>query len=40
MPKKLYEKYIQLHDYFGRKTPVVMKELKFFPTSESKNFVE
>ena len=29
--KNLYEKYIQLHDYFGRGKPVVMKELKFYP---------
>ena len=27
--KNLYKKYIQLHDYFGRGKPVVMKELKF-----------
>jgi L-ribulokinase len=28
--KTLYEKYTQLHDYFGREIPAVMKELKFY----------
>ena len=27
--KKLFEKYLLLHDYFGRKNPSIMKGLKF-----------
>jgi L-ribulokinase len=27
--KKLYEKYIQLHDFFGREKPTIMKELRY-----------
>jgi L-ribulokinase len=34
--EKLYEKYILLHDYFGREKPAVMKELKYYLTKNSK----
>jgi L-ribulokinase len=29
--EKLYEKYIQLHDFFGREKPAVMKEYEILP---------